>query len=428
MRPSNAEGGRSSEKEGRKKDQRCKKMKQIDLLSELWLFLPHEINDAIIKRVPLEDLLRWRTVCKNWNRLILTELHPSRKFAHNLPLIVRSDVFSLASISAYNDKAREWLSIDLIFLLPLLSDGERVLTECRFITGGRSGLLFLLCAFRENSEMENSVIICNPLTKKSNLLKLPDNRRGGHVWVVCDDQHLHYKLLVSFKDDPLHSVYDSKSRSWSVVPGPKTDPYCIYSAVSHKGSLYYLRKPRFLDRHMHPIIGSYDPSSGKWSEILTLPVHIGPDSPRLVESGGHLIYVARTLTSREDSLSWCFFKKNDEGMEKNLGKEWEKIGEMPKDVYRRLNLSVMSAPIYREIRCIGEGDNMYFVGLECVCKQDGVKRLTNKGVKLAVVAHNVKKGSWEWLPEHVDDEARFWHWETNSIRVISFQPSLADVQ
>ncbi|KAL2610145.1 hypothetical protein R1flu_028718 [Riccia fluitans] len=402
--------------------------KKINTLDALIYALPTDIHTAIIKKVPLEELLKWRVVSKNWNRSIMSGNHFSTEFRNNILLISRFDASGVISLSTYNPRAGQWCSMDMNFLLPVFCFQGRALTDSGYLTGSRIGLLFMICTFRVKLDVETSVIICNPVTKEHKELKVPDRRLRGHAWVIHDDDKRDYSLLITYRGDGLQLVYNSSSESWREVSGPHFAPDCVFSAVSSKGCLYLLKGPRYFEIHVRPTIAVFDPSSDTWSEVHGVPNHIGPDSPRLIETRGRILYVARTFTTdrniRGGRLSWCMYELELEERSPSRRKMlWARVTEMPRDVYVKLNPAILIAPVYREVRCYGEGTKIFFVGLECISLQDA----DGRGVQVSVVVHDFRENSWTWIPAFKDEHARFWYWETNSVRMISFRPSLAPV-
>ncbi|KAL2608036.1 hypothetical protein R1flu_026609 [Riccia fluitans] len=411
---------------------------QMDIVEELIISLPTELVDKIVKKVPFEDLLKWRPVCRTWNRLIMSGAHGTSQFTHNIPVVYRFDRSTFISLAAYNASAGTWRLMDMSFLQPILSFERRTVVE--YVTGGRLGLLFMACTSRAHREVESFIIVCNPVAQEYKELKVPDGRCRGYIWVISDEreERQHYNILVSYKDERIHHVYDSTSSAWKRVTGPPVDPCCIFSSVSINGCLYFLRKPRSFECHRYPTIGAYEPSSDTWSEMHGLPIHVGPDNPRLVETAGQLLYVARTFTLDKKighgRINWCFYKMRSSvstsAVTRSKHAQWKLTRQMPIDVYSKLNLELMFAPIYREIRCLGEGDNIFFVRFECACigeVRDGnrVMPSSNEGVRVSVVVHDFQRDTWTWLPTLTDPDARFWYWEPNSVRMISFRPSLA---
>ncbi|KAL3675566.1 hypothetical protein R1sor_025514 [Riccia sorocarpa] len=356
-------------------EQKQSSTKNLNRLDTIWQFLPPDVRDAIVKKVPLEELLKWRLA-----------------------------VFS--------------------------SDG-RTLTDCGYLTGSRIGLLFMICTFQVKLDVQISILVCNPITKEHKEIRVPDQRRRGHAWLIQHDEKpdSEYNLLMTYRGESQHLLYSSSTNSWREVRGPELQPNCIFSAVTSKGRLFLLKGPRFFDVHVRPTLGFYDPSDDTWGEYTEVPTHIGPDSPRLIETGGRLLYVARTFTTEKNSkggrLSWCMYEMEERELSSGGSKsfQWGRVREMPRDVYVVLNPAILIAPVYREVRSFGEGNNIYFVGLECTSMNEGDSR----GVKVSVVVHDFRLNSWTWIPAFTDEHARFWYWETNSVRVLSFLPSLTPV-
>ncbi|KAL3675562.1 hypothetical protein R1sor_025510 [Riccia sorocarpa] len=381
-------------------EQKQSSTKNLNRLDTIWQFLPPDVRDAIVKKVPLEELLKWRLVSKNWNTMIMSE-RPS------------------------------WCSMEMGFLQAVFSSDGRTLTDCGYLTGSRTGLLFMICTFQVKLDVQTSILVCNPITKEHKEIRVPDQRRKlkGHAWLIQHDEKpdSEYNLLMTYRGESQHLLYSSSTNSWREVRGPELQPNCIFSAVTSNGRLFLLKGPRFFDVHVRPTLGFYDPSDDTWGEYTEVPTHIGPDRPQLIETGGRLLYVARTFTTEKNSrggrLSWCMYEV-EEREPSSGGTEsfqWGRVREMPRDVYVVLNPAI--PPVYREVRSFGEGNNIFFVGLECTSLNEGDSR----GVKVSVVVHDFRLNSWTWIPAFRDEHASFWYQETNSVRVLSFLPSLTPV-
>lgn len=131
----------------------------------MWGTLPSDLIDRILARLPLPCLLRYRAVCRTWNRTLLPggAADPDRggflavyaQVPPHKPWLFTWDSWIEDDSHAYNPRLDRWHRIPLRFI-----PHEHVKRPLH-IVGAVGGLLF----FEYFARLYIALCVCNPVTK-----------------------------------------------------------------------------------------------------------------------------------------------------------------------------------------------------------------------------------------------------------------------
>eukprot|EP00250_Pteridium_aquilinum_P035700 c9841_g1_i1 orf=212-1414(-) len=224
-----------------------------DLDQEMWSKLPIELLERVIASLPIDAMLRLRSVCKAWKAYI-----SSYGFAHLCYKMPSNGPWCLAvvpeqgAIAAYDATFDKWHHIQL----PTAAANHNMQP---FSTGGG-----LVCF----KNLDNSSFFAyNPLTKSCSALT-PKRRGTGlerdKVWVVTDESEGFTVVVV--RESRRCEVYDSFSNCWS-KPGMLPHNVSLSEeaalpvrSVSSDGILYLIVGPPY-------DVVTYDTITGCWSRL-----------------------------------------------------------------------------------------------------------------------------------------------------------------
>ncbi|CAM6105734.1 unnamed protein product [Calypogeia fissa] len=270
--------------------------------SGVWKYLPYELMERILDRLPLHSVIACRTVCKRWNEHIISTVLataplPKKTVVVYFPL---EGDFLHQPLIVYNACKNGWDRHDMSFL----HDGGAVGSYS--LVAAQRGLLCF------SDPKWTSFVMCNPLSKQWRVLQPPSSVLphipgmqvagcpGNYILVglVVDEEDGSYKLvlaglipkMVSCRRRVLnlsHSqqerqsrttfVYDSRCRSWSAAPAlPMPPPQldfgvwsneCPRRSVTSEGKLYWSIVERNEDDIPVREIVRFDTHRGEWSNV-----------------------------------------------------------------------------------------------------------------------------------------------------------------
>lgn len=273
----------------------------------LWSKLPVELLERIIGSLPIDAMLRVRSVCKAWKAYI-----SSYGYAHLCYRTPSKGPWCLAVVPERGEIAAYDVTLDKWHHLPLPNAAAKHNMQ-PFSSGGG-----LVCF----KNLDNSAfLVYNPLTKTCSALT--PKRRGiglekDKVWVVTDESEGFTVVVV--RESGRYEVYDSFSNRWS-KPGmlPHNVNLSQESAlparsVSSDGILYLIIGPPY-------DVVTYDTITGSWSRLyVRWPKqswnHI------LSEYRGRIYLLA--FQKEKDHLSFCEWELHSAKM------LWVKVETMPK--------------------------------------------------------------------------------------------------
>lgn len=283
----------------------------------VWSQMPPEILEHVLRRLPLEVLYRFRTVCKHWRTLPSSSkfcssvMQPRSKQAYLLGI---EKIGSLQTCPVYNPVAEWWSRLDLGFLE---SRFERFTFErwsnydddrwggSEFKGVSSDGGLLCVCVRIHESE-QDAIFVCNPLTKACNLLPLI----GGSSWGLClglairMEGYGHYRVFatkhgkVECKFEQRLYMYDSVSAFWKMLPKCARFSHDAVSGVFCNGVYHALYEDASQD---HDVLMSYDVDHDAWVDTGVVMTQQGYKK-KLVESSNRLFCVSSARDGSEKDL------------------------------------------------------------------------------------------------------------------------------
>ncbi|KAG0591432.1 hypothetical protein M758_1G172200 [Ceratodon purpureus] len=296
-----------------------------ELDEAVWSQLPAEILEHVLRRLPVEVLFKFRTVCKHWRTLPLSPkfcsavTQPRSKQAYLLGI---EKIGSLQKCPVYNPVAESWSRFDLGFLE---SRFERFTFErwsnydedrfggSEFKGVSSDGGLLAVCVRIHESE-QDAIFVCNPLTKACNLLPLIE----GSTWGLClglairMESYGHYRVFatkhgkVENKFEQRLYMYDSVSAFWKLVPKCPRFSHDAISGVFCNGVYYALYEDAGQD---HDVLMSFDIDHDVWVDTGVAMSHQG-FKKKLVECNGRLFSVSSTRDGSEKDLYLTILEVN----------------------------------------------------------------------------------------------------------------------
>ncbi|KAI5080540.1 hypothetical protein GOP47_0003723 [Adiantum capillus-veneris] len=220
---------------------------------ELWGKLPVELLERIIGSLPLDAMLRMRSVCKAWKAYV-----SSYGFAHLCYRTPSSGPWCLAVMPEWGAIAVYDADLDKWHLVPLPNYAAKHNMQ-PFSAGGG-----LVCF---KSVDNSSFLVYNPLTKSCSALT-PKRRGTGldkdKVWVVTDESEGF--IIVVVRESGRCEVYDSFNNQWS-KPGwlphnvsLSQESFQPARSVASDGTLYLIVGPPY-------DVVAYDTITGSWSRL-----------------------------------------------------------------------------------------------------------------------------------------------------------------
>ncbi|KAL1202632.1 putative F-box protein [Cardamine amara subsp. amara] len=255
--------------------------------SNLWYFpaLPSEvIEENILERIPIEDVVRFKSICKEWY-----ELFKEKRF-----ILKHLNLSKERFIRIYHDKVEIFnpVTLDLSYL--------PVPSELRIdLTGSSFPIIFmipcdglLLCHVIEGM-YDCKIAIWNPVL--SSRVKWIEPSRP---YDSCDtfgfgyDSYNNYKILrfESFATSKEFEIYDLKSKLWRAFPTAfDWSLFVPYQMLSMKGNMYWIAETI---SNSEFFIQSFDFSRETFKPICSsFPVKIGVDTVVVLPDFGEINFV-----------------------------------------------------------------------------------------------------------------------------------------
>lgn len=217
---------------------------------ELWCQLPAEIQYQVLLRLPVVELLRFASVCKQWRKWTTSAdfrrrcLNPR---AGPYLLAIRS-LYDLRFAPVLSSDGSNWHGLDLTFLYNALIKKNCV----QILSASSDGGLLCVGAVRAHQDpLEKYVIlVCNPLTKSWKCLPQWRNETNEvvgnllylslqQIFIRADKSSSSYKIYVVFNRCVV--VYNSMLDAFQVLPVHRhiadvdivwtafvRDTYCLY--------------------------------------------------------------------------------------------------------------------------------------------------------------------------------------------------------
>lgn len=228
--------------------------------TSIWSQTPDHIIELILAFLPVEDLVRMRTVHKAWKSDILTvmfrrlhrELSPRQQ-----PWFLVST--TKRSFSAYDPNTQKWN----ILSAPRLPDPDlKVLASSHG----------LVCyGFSSGEDVTfTDFYICNPITGEWRQLPQHPEKTVDHFGMKYDDKTNSYKILtmkVASTGGMIQrvTIYDSRLGQWTEGPVPRNTSHFSKAPMVWCGNCVY-----FMDR-IRPFceLHAYNVEQSTWHELRT---------------------------------------------------------------------------------------------------------------------------------------------------------------
>nr|GEU53124.1 hypothetical protein [Tanacetum cinerariifolium] len=201
-------------------EQESKRMRMINCLSMIHSHtLPPEIIVEILLRCPVESLLRCKSVCKSWYKLI------------------SSRYFIKSHVKLWNEKNR-YVSPKLVFNVPIYRFRRgytRTNVAALYMISTCNGLL---CYVKD----WNTHLIYNPSTRVSNTL--PSSGYAGARYAFGYDESTHdYKVIALSSRVNKAKIYSVKTGVWKNINDiPHIPAWCKRATFSNKAFHWMVRK------------------------------------------------------------------------------------------------------------------------------------------------------------------------------------------
>lgn len=332
---------------------------KVCLDSSIWRNLPSDILERVLAHLPVLSLLRFKTVCKKFNRVILSKpfLSTHSRLPPRDPWIAVLQSDSCSQIHAYNPNLNAWHQISLSFL--------------PFHVRGLASAGGLLCCRGElNGSL--SIVVCNPITKRWIILPpMIKKRLVPIVSTVVKGSDL--KVFVAGDDllsdghsvkDLSSEVFESSSSRWALsgsIP-PETD--LELGSVTSNGNLY------FLTCTPHGAL-SFNLQEGVWTKIQA-PMPKNLTILSLVECSGRIFIVGgATKKTLLDSIRIWELCEN--------AMVWKEVAKVKNKLFKEL---YTDSELY--FTAVGHGNRIYL----SIYKRP------------QMLAFDISTRLWFWLPSH----------------------------
>ena len=245
--------------------------------ASVWGSLPEHLLEHTLAFLPLESLLRMRTVCKKWSDILTAprfrKLH-AEVSPRNQPWFIVST--SKRRFSAYDINFDKWNLLSV----PCLPDPD---------VGVLASSHGLVCfGFRWGELTSTDFYICNPVTKDWKRLPQHPEKTVDHFGLTYDRKADTYKILtmnVASTGACIRNVtvYDSKSKQWSAGVVPRSSNHFSKAPMVWCRGCFYL-----MDR-IRPFceLYAYNLEHSTWHE-LQCPSPLYFEFPSLVACNDQL--------------------------------------------------------------------------------------------------------------------------------------------
>ncbi|KAH7864914.1 hypothetical protein Vadar_012010 [Vaccinium darrowii] len=281
----------------------------------LWKELPEELREAVLARVPMSTIFRFRAVCRKWNSLLTSHRFYNQIEERQLSRPWIYAIFCGEPVRAiYDPSVNKWHRCTTIHGVPDIS-------FCPVTSA--LGLVILIDVWRRR------YYVGNPLTQSFKELPLSGNIPsyvGVGMTVNRGLTSGGYKILqVDLRGD--YEVYDSIENSWT----PGSIPFNVMLNLSRRrgwtqtvsiGDTIYC-----LSSNPEGIV-SYNTETRVWQQFtVPTPSHLGNDRV-IAECGGKIMLVG--LLTDNTSTCVCIWELQ------KVTLSWKEIDRMPERFHGKL--------------------------------------------------------------------------------------------
>ncbi|GAU20427.1 hypothetical protein TSUD_12460 [Trifolium subterraneum] len=309
-----------------RRDRNMGKSSRVSYMTEvmnpqIWGKFPEDLFKVVLARLPIAIVIRFRTVCHQWNNLIT-----SQSFSQYCAQVVQANpwfylTFGDRSYKGTRQKNHYHAMYDPFMKRWYYPNTFEIPASPVSSAGG------LVCFFDDS---RRNLYVCNPLTQSFKKLPAGSIKRWGHIGMAVNGSGgyrvLRFKLLPwSFSDDGEYEIYDSVTKNWGhlgkLPEFMKELDFINDNPVSIDDTLYFMHHCRFG-------IVSCNTSTGVWTKHL-IEVPSQSSYLDLTESDGRIM-LAGTL--RENDATYiCIW-------------EVHKVTFLLKEVDRRRSLEFHGRP------------------------------------------------------------------------------------
>ncbi|KAG0610475.1 hypothetical protein M758_7G068800 [Ceratodon purpureus] len=304
-----------------------------DLDADRWSSLPPHLIEKILAWLPIPSFLRFRTVCKTWNKLLQSP--GFLRECYDVPS--QGPWFLMFKNDHYREAATYNPSLDCWHPIPLLIASAP--GQISFHVAAAGGLL---CYYAAECD---SVVVCNPLTRCWR--KLPPTLRIQFfqpVGMVIDRATQQYKVVVAGiwatygACYPTAEVFDSTTNTWTITSNTPPNFPLHPPGILCNDTLYWrCHEPHGLT--------TYDLRSHSWSQ-LHAPLPSSFESYGLVQSRGTIFVIGR-LEDPSAAKSISILKLHQPRL------VWEEVDRMPPGLLEEFLKDAANDAYFR---CIGHSD------------------------------------------------------------------------
>ncbi|XP_020687850.1 F-box only protein 6 isoform X2 [Dendrobium catenatum] len=279
---------------------------------EIWKELPEDLHEAVIARLPIATLFRFRIVCQKWNSL-LTSNSFSRHFSEVQLMnpwfyTIVHDGFGFDKVGGaiYDPSLKKWHHLSIPGVYPKM-----------FLSVASAG--GLVCLLDLNTR---HFYICNPLIKAFKELPPSSARFCSRVvvgMVLTDNATNRSYKVVWLGCNGDYEIYDSVQNSWS-RRGSLPQSVKLPLSINFKAQTVCIGSTIYFIRANPDGILRYDVSTGIWKQfIIPLPLHISDHT--IAECGGKVMLVG--LLSKNAATCVCIWELQ------KMTLLWKEVDRMP---------------------------------------------------------------------------------------------------
>eukprot|EP00250_Pteridium_aquilinum_P004986 c15159_g1_i1 orf=299-1570(+) len=359
---------------------------EVSLDQETWSFLPNDVVERVVMRLPLVSLFRVRSVCRGWNSAIqskcFTDMY-SRNCKQDPWLLIFPHNDASAGL-AYDPSSKRWLDVSFRFL-PF---------ESRVVATA-DGIVCLV----PKSSHHKQWLVCNPILKVWTRIPSPPGLfklffLAVGLFVEENDNACTFKVVMAGSEliaedseqfNLATEVYDSRLGYWVKGGSMLLDAPLSPWKATCKGVMYCITGS------LPFRVLAYDVKRGVWFEVKALmPNRL--TSVRLIDHNGCLLMVGGIGVSGITSKigMWTL---------NTTCTKWIEFGWMP-----QVHCDDLLQALSRRFICIGQSNFLYFSSKKC----------------LGVLEHNTQTKAWRWIPVN----PYFVNIHYHMLRGFHFQPRL----
>ena len=289
----------------------------MDLSVEIWTQFPNDLFENVLAFLPILNLCRFKTVCKNWNQIIckstFNDLCLKNGKQNSQFIVARSMIkswrYTIFGGQAYLNEYPGWSFLDINAKQWFTMKVDEVPQKHRddVVTRTKSmdcGLVCQICA-RSSIKDSNYLVVCNPITKATKELPSPplhcDLINSSYyplLQLVVNNHDWTFKIfyLYNMDNNELNSnglqmhVYKSDIDKWQRLSDPPMELTLQYANfwIMFEGMLYVL----FTGSSYDLILLNYDLEIDTWNEVI-VPIYNNNENKnsQLVVSNNNLFLV-----------------------------------------------------------------------------------------------------------------------------------------